>query len=245
MMRFFIISALYVAATETILNDSITGVIGHVKAEYMNQHVVPLAESSSGSSSVYVFLQRFPLQNSGGLFFHTEVLVCPRENFSIQDQMALDDSVASLIDFVEVEESWWSTRTSNCVELGYGGSSCTQECCSVPHGPDQVKYPLNARRAMINNVDLENKSVYLYGIGDFDGEVAYQAVCDHKCWSGWSGTDYNPFTNNCNTFTSTVLSCVYRLSEKKPHLGPSDIVSVKCRCHPYFNLRRENDAVYF
>ena len=49
-----------------------------------------------------------------------------------------------------------------------------------------------------------------------------------KCVSNWSGQDYNPFTNNCNTFTSTVLKCVYGLSDAKPHLGVSDLRNVDC-----------------
>ena len=46
--------------------------------------------------------------------------------------------------------------------------------------------------------------------------------------SDWSGTDYNPITNNCNTFTSTVLKCVYGMSDRKPNLGVSDMIHVTC-----------------
>merc|ERR1712187_340401 len=63
---------------------------------------------------------------------------------------------------------------------------------------------------------------------------AWHDACDKKCWSNWAGTDYNPLTNNCNTFTSTVLSLVFGFSEKKPHLGASDLVTVKGpngQCH--------------
>jgi len=69
--------------------------------------------------------------------------------------------------------------------------------------------------------------LYIYGTGAFDGNTAWHDTCDKKCWSNWKGTDYNPLTNNCNTFTSTVLKLVYGLSDKKPHLGPSDLVNVK------------------
>lgn len=48
------------------------------------------------------------------------------------------------------------------------------------------------------------------------------------CVSNWSGRDYNPLTNNCNTYTSTVLKCVYGLSDAKPHLGVSDLRTVTC-----------------
>merc|ERR1712217_523711 len=196
--------------------------------EYVRSAHFPTA-SAGNSSSNFVFLQKFPL---GGvnLFFHTEVLVCPRAGFSQEDQDTLDGKIKGMTNFAKIDESWWSSRTANCVELGYGGASCSEECCSVPHGSDQTTYPLNARRAVIGNADTSQKSLYVYGTGGFDGDVAFHDACDKKCWSNWAGTDYNPLTNNCNTFTSTILSCVYGLSQKKPNLGPSDLVTVKGHC---------------
>ena len=178
---------------------------------------------------VYVFLQKFPLLDTNGSLFHTEVLVCPKSEFDDEDHAMLSSVLSKLNDFVAMEESWWSDKVGNCVELGYGGNECTTACCSVPHTDLQKQYPMNARASMIGNADVTQKSVYLYGEGSFDGNAAYHALCDHKCWSTWAGTDYNIITNNCNTFTSTVLSCVYGLSEKKPNLGISDLVNVKCK----------------
>ncbi len=48
------------------------------------------------------------------------------------------------------------------------------------------------------------------------------------CVSDWGGTDYNPLTSNCNTFTSAVLKCVYGMSDAKPNLGISNIRTVTC-----------------
>jgi len=76
----------------------------------------------------------------------------------------------------------------------------------------------------------KKKAMFIYGMGTFDGDQAYHYTCDSKCWSNWAGTDYNVLKNNCNTFTSTVLSCVYGLSQKKPHLGISDMVTVSGHC---------------
>jgi len=203
--------------------------IAELKPEYAAAAKPVIGSTLTGNSSNFVFLQKFPL---GGveLFYHTEVLVCPRDGFSAADQHTLERKIADMTDFAEIDESWWNTRTANCVELGYGGSFCKDECCSVPHSSEQMQYPLNAHRAVIGNADTSKKSVYIYGSGDFDGNVAFHNTCDHKCWSNWAGTDYNVLTNNCNTFTSTVLSCVYGLSQKKPHLGPSDLVTVKGHC---------------
>jgi hypothetical protein len=197
--------------------------------EYVN---VPFSENpSNASGSNFVFLQKFPL---GGvnLFFHTEVLVCPREGFSADDQKFLDGKIGGIgnAGFVQIDNSWWTTKTANCVELGYGGAMCETPCCGVPHGSDQTNYQLKSRRAVIGNADGTQKSLYIYGTGDFDGNVAWHDACDKKCWSTWKGTDYNPLSNNCNTFTSTILAMVYGLSEKKPHLGPSDLVTVHGHC---------------
>lgn len=179
----------------------------------------------------YVFLQKFPLQHSFGRIFHTEILVCPQTEFASADRAMLDDHIAEGMDYTEIDESWWEQRSDiNCIELGYGGSDCTEKCCSVVENPT---YKLNNRVAMITNVETDKKSLFLYGTRAFDGIDAYRAVCNTsaaKCWSHWSGTDYNLFQNNCNTFTSTVLSCVYGLSQKKPDLGVSDMVTVSCQC---------------
>lgn len=203
--------------------------VAELKQEYMSDSKPASPLTASGNSTSFVFLQKFPL---GGvnLFFHTEVLVCLRSGFSQDDQDYLDKQISGISDFAEIDESWWSTKTANCVELGYGGADCSSECCSVPHGTQQTQYALNARRAVIGNADTSQKSLYIYGTGAIDGQVAYRNTCEKKCWSNWAGTDYNPLTNNCNTFTSTVLFCVFGLSQKKPHLGPSDMVTVKGHC---------------
>jgi len=199
-------------------------------------YISVLSEVQKGNTSDanFVFLQKFPLGVS--LFFHTEVLVCPRAGFSAEDAKFLDSKIAAVGDvgFLQIADSWWTTKTANCVELGYGGASCSEECCSVPHGSHQQNYRLQERRAVIGNADGKQKSLYIYGTGGFDGNVAWHDACDKKCWSNWAGTDYNPLTNNCNTFTSTVLKLVFGLSEKKPHLGLSDMVTVKGlngQCH--------------
>lgn len=188
---------------------------------------------NDNDNSYYIFLQKFPLQHTFQTIFHTEVLVCPRNNFSSIDQTTLDERISSMQDFVEIETPWWENKSStNCVQLGYGGAACTDACCSVPFTNIQTSYPLNEKRAIIPNADVEHKTLFLYGNGAFDGVTAHAALCNQKCWSAWSGTDYNPITNNCNTFTSTVLSCVYGLSQKKPNLGPSDMITVECSCAP-------------
>lgn len=176
----------------------------------------------------YVFLQKFPLEGTDDLLWHTEVLVCPREGFAPDEQEYLDQNIESLTDFVEIDESWWQDKTASCTELGYGGDDCFDRCCAVPHGADERDFPLNEHRAVIGNAKVEEKYLYLYGTGALEGDQTWHATCDEKCWSNWAGTDYNPLTNNCNTFTSTVLHCVFGLSEKKPDLGVSDLVNVDC-----------------
>jgi len=185
----------------------------------------PTAAGDAGSA--FVFLQKFPLKGAIELFYHTEILVCQRSNFSAADVKYLDDQIAGMTDFAEIDESWWQSRSSSCVEIGYGGNDCSTECCSV--GKDE-HMPLNKRQAVIGNADLAKRTLFIYGTGSFDGVTAYHDTCDKKCWSNWAGTDYNILQNNCNTFTSTVLFCVYGLSQKKPDLGISDTVTVSGKC---------------
>lgn len=196
--------------------------------------MVPINTLADGSTS-YVFLQKFPLQNTFNSIFHTEVLVCPQAGFSSEDQSHLD-SILPLIgdnDFVEIPQDWWTAKTARCVEFGYGGALCTDRCCGSPFGDDQLNFPLNKRKAVIGNADGTKKTLFLYGTsGSLTAEQARNLLCPPStghpaCWSDWKGTDYNPLTNNCNTFTSTLLHCVFGLSEEKPNLGPSDMVRFK------------------
>ncbi|KAL7453055.1 hypothetical protein ACHAWC_004745 [Mediolabrus comicus] len=207
---------------------------------------------SDNGDSYFVFLQKFPLENTWGLLFHTEVVVCNRHAFD-EDFITLLDSLAEKLSpsadekvpFVQVpEEQWIKQSESKCVELGYGGGPCTTPCCGSPHRNENTNYALNSRQAVISNAVGEEKQLFLYGKKDgISGMDAYRAVCQNKrnmmavidggdklpkCVSNWSGEDYNPITNNCNTYTSTVLKCVYGLSDQKPNLGVSDMVRVTC-----------------
>merc|ERR1712072_1072001 len=200
-----------------------------LKPEYVGART--MGHSNANDTKFFVFLQKFPL---GGvnLFFHTEVVVCPRSEFNATDQKFLDQQIAGIGDkgFLQIDNDWWTQRTAACVELGYGGAMCKQECCGGPHMDKQKAYPMNSRDAVIGNADGKQKTMYVYGDGSFDGNQAWHNACDKKCWSMWAGTNYNPLTNNCNTFTSTILFCVYGLGQKKPNLGPSDMVTVKGHC---------------
>eukprot|EP00408_Alexandrium_pacificum_P027294 CAMPEP_0171189542 /NCGR_PEP_ID=MMETSP0790-20130122/18399_1 /TAXON_ID=2925 /ORGANISM="Alexandrium catenella, Strain OF101" /LENGTH=243 /DNA_ID=CAMNT_0011654655 /DNA_START=61 /DNA_END=792 /DNA_ORIENTATION=- len=212
------------AASAQLVVPPIEGPAAVLKPEYASAPFPGLG-ASGGAKDYFVFLQRFPLIPVF-VFFHTEVLVCPRSGFSSEEQSLLDQKIAGMTDFAEVDESWWKTRTADCIELGYGGAMCGKECCAVGHG----HMALNKRHAVIGNANVNKKALFIYGTGFFDGLTAFHDTCDKKCWSMWKGIDYNPITNNCNTFTSTVLSCVYGLSEKKPGLGVSDLVHVHGKC---------------
>jgi hypothetical protein len=145
--------------------------------------------------------------------------------------------------FAEISEDKWHLQSSpNCIQLGYAGSSCKTPCCSVPHTSKNVEYALNSRTAVISNAMGDYKQLFLYGSTELkDGaDAAFRAVCHGhygaieeggklpSCVSNWAGTDYNPITNNCNTFTSTLLKCVFGLTDAKPSLWVSDLMNVKC-----------------
>lgn len=144
--------------------------------------------------------------------------------------------------FAEVPKEKWSTQLSpGCVQLGFGGASCGTPCCGVPHKSKNVAYALNSREAVISNAMGDYKQLFLYGSTELKDGVyaAFKAVCHGHfgaieegklpaCVSNWAGTDYNPITNNCNTFTSTLLKCVFGLTDAKPSLWVSDLINVNC-----------------
>lgn len=222
--------------------------------------------------SYYVFLQKFPLESSFKMLFHTEVVVCPKAAFSdtafldMLDAKAAglapsrfaapsgsaivrDGGSASPADpFAPIDKEQWSKQAApGCVQLGYGAANCGLGCCGSPHNHHNSNYALNSDKAVISNAMGGDKELFFYGVSGgggslpgISGEDAYWAVCHGQmnaiavattlpsCVSNWAGRDYNPLTNNCNTFTSTVLKCVYGLSDSKPHLGVSDLKTVKC-----------------
>ena len=153
-----------------------------------------------------------------------------------------NDNSSTKSPFVLINNSQWSTQSiPKCVQLGYGGGSCGSGCCGSPQTTKQTNYALNSQTAIIANAMGTNKELYFYGTSStISGNDAYRAVCHGhiyaideskglpKCVSDWSGNDYNPITNNCNTYTSTVLKCVYGMSDAKPNLGISDLRTVTC-----------------
>jgi hypothetical protein len=232
----------------------------------------PLVSEEPDSRDYFVFLQKFPLQNSFKMLFHTEVVVCPRQAFAKDahfleslDALVLElppssfgdiiinknDTKKQIVHFAVVAKNQWSAQSDpSCVQLGYGGKYdwssvdnaykfCRTACCGSPHKHENTNYALNSHDAVISNAMGEDKEVYLYGVSSISGEDAYRAACHGHmnaveedklpvCVSNWAGTDYNSLTNNCNTFTSTVLKCVFGMSDSKPGLGISDMVEVSC-----------------
>ena len=147
-----------------------------------------LGPEKTTSDSYYVFLQKFPLENSWKSLFHTEVIVCPRETFA-KDSAFLNmldglvdtltpsrfvDNVAVNGDgvvqdttkspFVAIEEDQWSKQSeTGCTQLGYGGANCSGSCCGSPHLPQNRNYALNSTTAVISNAMGEYKELYFYG----------------------------------------------------------------------------------
>jgi len=218
-----------------------------------------LPGATDDSETYFVFLQKFPLQHSFKMIFHTEVVVCPSTAF--EDDAVFRNTLNSLLNtvapsrfdgdgvqestkeslFAPVPKEQWAKQSKpECVQLGYGGSSCSTGCCGSPQRDKNRGYALNSQGSVIGNAMGAEKELFVYGTSrSISGGDAYRAVCHGhlgavetgtlpKCVSDWKGTDYGPIMNNCNTFTSTVLKCVYGLSDAKPHLGVSDLINVKC-----------------
>lgn len=107
------------------------------------------------SDKQFVFLQKFPLEGTFKMLFHTEVVVCPSKAFE-RDTVFLNTlnallssiepsrfergdgtSVKSTEDkapFAAVPKGQWTKQDLPlCVQMGYGGSSCPTACCGAPH----------------------------------------------------------------------------------------------------------------
>ena len=74
------------------------------------------AEKDNTDTSYYVFLQKFPLENSWKMIFHTEVIVCPRDTF------ATDTEFLGLLDGL-IENT---LSPSRFVERGVGDDDTTK-----------------------------------------------------------------------------------------------------------------------
>lgn len=154
----------------------------------------PSADDKNTAESYYIFLQKFPLQNTWKKLFHTEVIVCPRETFSkdtaflnildglVSNTLApsrftdgiigaeTEGSTTSKSPFVPIEKDQWSKQTeTGCVQLGYGGANCGSACCGSPHLQHNRNYALNAQKAVIGNAMTEYKELYFYGVSGSAG----------------------------------------------------------------------------
>ena len=118
-VRFFSLILLAVAKESkdvTIKNQTFlekADVFGQV-VDRVSQFQNLIADSES-----YVFLQKFPLRGSE-FAFHTEVIVCPQDDFDNQSKYFLEEKISNLLDFVEIDSSIWAKWTVSCVQLGYG-----------------------------------------------------------------------------------------------------------------------------
>ena len=176
------------------------------------------------SDNYYIFLQRFPLQGTFKMLFHTEVVVCPSKAFD-QDTVFLNTlnsllstlepsrfergggtsvkSTAATAPFAAVPKGQWAKQASpSCVQMGYGGSSCPTSCCGAPHRDKQRGYPLNSQMAVIGNAMGEEKELYLYGTSEtISGSDAYK-VSPPPTWKHlYAGYTFSLLLRLCATDT--------------------------------------------
>ena len=144
----------------------------------------PAEKDDIADTSYYVFLQKFPLENSWKMIFHTEVIVCPRETFAadteflglldglVQNTLSPSRFVESGVDddttklpFAAIEkEQWMKQSVAGCVQLGYGGANCGSPCCGSPHKQENRNYALNSHQAVIGNAMGDYKELFFYGM---------------------------------------------------------------------------------
>mmetsp|Transcript_127153 Transcript_127153/g.354061 ORF Transcript_127153/g.354061 Transcript_127153/m.354061 type:complete len:393 (-) Transcript_127153:328-1506(-) len=177
----------------------------------------------------FVFLEVFRLSGTswvlGGLY-HSQMLICPKSEFQPEERRYIQELEIGSSRFAEVPEAWWRQSGARCVAVSFGGARDGAPCSGV----GERQQGLGELAALIPNVDAGVAWKYYYGAGGLSGLQATKRVCSPGCGRHWAGTSYDMLSNNCNTFTSTVLHCVYGLSQQKPDLGVSDMQWASCKC---------------
>jgi len=178
----------------------------------------------------YVLLEVFRLRYTRlifGGFYHSQMAICPKSHFSAEERRVLDGlQLDPSKGFAEVPPTLWRRSPASCFKLSFGGIADNSRCSGI----SAVRQALRLDSALIPNVEPGVAWKYLYGDGPFSGPQTARRICMTSCGDQWSGGKYNLVTRNCNTFTSTVLQCVYGLSQEKPGLGVSDLWRVGCSC---------------
>jgi len=155
------------------------------------------------------------------LIYHTEVTICPRDQFSDQKQRELEKMINEVYKYQKVKEDWWrSSGDAHCEALSYGSG-----------GVEHYNQTFSKAMSGINNADLEKVWKYVYGTSDLSAKEGLDAVTFDMCSDYWSGDNYHPIKRNCNFFTSTILKCGFELSQMLPPIGPSSTRKVwTCEC---------------
>lgn len=81
-----------------VVLDTNSDIINTIDTEEVATSPIPIYDTDD-ESKYYIFLQKFPLESTWRMIFHTEVIVCPRETF--QDDadflITLDELVNTLV----------------------------------------------------------------------------------------------------------------------------------------------------
>merc|ERR1719203_1649556 len=160
-------------------------------------------------------------------FYHSEFMICPRSQWTEEEQRELiDGKGSSSYKFLEVE--WWERQEKNCVLLAYGGSSRTDSCSGII----LTDQKLSERYSPIRNAKMDRVWKYFYGVTGMTSVDLRSIMCQGACGELWAGASYEALWNNCNTMISTGMECVLGLSRSLPNLGLSTGGSPKCDICP-------------
>lgn len=198
---------------------------------------VSSAQSSSAQSSIQIAEggDESAAETKAGAFWHSEVLLCDRSQFSKADVSIFEKQLQSVWYYKEIEKSFWKNVArgeARCIKLGFGGTGLKQSCSGV-FSHSQKFYE---GKAGIADVDSNEVYRYIYGTTDLDPSQARDEFCAGSCGMDWAGVEYGAVARNCNYFSATLLFCIFNLHQHLPPVGLSHMKLIfacpRCRNFP-------------
>merc|ERR1712113_833985 len=95
-------------------------------------------------------------------FYHSEVVICPRDLMYKDDQQYLEKQVKKiglLKSYVEIPKNKWKSMTFRCKTLSYAYNEDADSCGGV----SKFNQDFNVAQAGIGNADLTQVWKYVYG----------------------------------------------------------------------------------
>jgi len=179
-----------------------------------SQHKSNVSDADVTTGDYLVFHSIFTSNDDIGkyLISSSEILVCPRSGFSADDQKFLNTGLANFSGGFKLDDAWRKSRSNTCDLLRFatfGGKS--KESCSGLRA-SELKISARGYKGTRNRM-------YFRGSSEWSGKGLMQEMCKGSCGENWAQAKWGLLTND-HTLAATAFTCMLRMSDKKPSLGP-------------------------